>query len=261
MDVDAYLQRIEYAGRREPSPETLRSLIAAHLRRVPFENLSAWWGEEIALREDWLFDKMVTRRRGGFCYELNGLFAALLREMGFDVQLLGAEVMGADGLWGPPFDHMALLVSLAEPRLVDVGFGDSFVNPLRLEVDLVREEGGRAYRIRPSGERLALWRRNWEGEWEPQYRFDLRPYELDAYSEMCRFHNSSPESPLVQRRVCSRLTKQGRVTLTDDKLVFTGLDGSQEEQAVAEEAWEGVLADWFDVRRESGGSHVEESRR
>src|SRR5262249_19643128 len=133
MNVDAYLKRINYAGAREPAAETLRTLQLAHLRTVPFENLSIHAGEPIVLEEAALFGKIVERRRGGFCYEANGLFAALLRALGFQVAMLSAGVANAKGEFGPDFDHMTLMVTLAERWLVDVGFGESFMEPLLLD--------------------------------------------------------------------------------------------------------------------------------
>src|SRR6266511_6128170 len=132
MKVQTYLERINYDGPVEPSAETLRWLQVAHLLAVPFENLSIHAHEPIVPDDHALFRKIVSRRRGGFCYELNGLFAALLRAIGFEVVILSAQVANADGQFSPDFDHMALLVTVDEPWLVDVGFGDSFVEPLSL---------------------------------------------------------------------------------------------------------------------------------
>src|SRR5262245_33969275 len=136
MDVQTYLNRIEYSGSRTPGFETLRQLHLAHLLTVPFENLSIHAREPIVLNDAALFQKIVTRRRGGFCYELNGLFSALLRELGFDVSMLSAQVARDDGEFTPDFAHMTLLVSLEKDRwLADVGFGDSFVEPFPLELE------------------------------------------------------------------------------------------------------------------------------
>jgi arylamine N-acetyltransferase len=129
MNTEAYLKRINYTGSLVPNRSTLRSLQVAHLLNVPFENLSIHSGEPIVLDDDALFRKIVENRRGGFCYELNGLFAALLRGLGFDVSMLAAEVAKDGGGFSPNFEHMALMVTLAEPWLVDVGFGDSFWSP------------------------------------------------------------------------------------------------------------------------------------
>src|SRR5687768_9467525 len=108
MDVDAYLHRINYQGSLAPTARTLRDLQVAHLQTVPFENLSIHSAEPIILNDEALFEKIVLRRRGGFCYELNGLFAALLRKLGFEVVMLSAGVADAQGIFGPDFDHMTL---------------------------------------------------------------------------------------------------------------------------------------------------------
>src|SRR3954469_4622706 len=111
MDLQAYLRRINYPGNQAPTAAILCELHRAHLLAVPFENLDIHLGRAISLNQDALFNKIVTRRRGGFCYELNGLFALLLRGLGFEVTLLAAGVARADGGFGPEFDHMTLHVT------------------------------------------------------------------------------------------------------------------------------------------------------
>src|SRR5918996_1064044 len=160
MDVNAYLERIDYRGPLAPSAETLRRLHVAHLLAVPFENLSIHAAEPVVLEDDSLFDKVVARRRGGFCYELNGLFAALLRALGFHVEMLSAAVARRDGGFGPEFDHMTLLVTLEERWLADVGFGDSFVEPLLLDERGEQAQGRHAYRVTPDGDYLVMARRD-----------------------------------------------------------------------------------------------------
>ena len=114
MDVSLYTRRIEYEGSLEPSFATLRALHLAHLRTVPFENLDIHLGRPIRLDRAALFDKIVKRRRGGFCYELNGLFASLLQRLGFIVTLLSASDAHANGTFGPEFDHLTLGVQCPE---------------------------------------------------------------------------------------------------------------------------------------------------
>src|SRR3954454_20538446 len=133
MNVAAYLERIGYHSPRAPTAETLRRLHLAHLVSVPFANLSIHWGEPIRLDDQSLFEKIVTRRRGGFCYELNGLFVALLRALGFDVAMLSACVGRSAGDSSLDYDHMALRVTLKHRWLADVLSGDSFREPLRLD--------------------------------------------------------------------------------------------------------------------------------
>ncbi|HEX7182899.1 MAG TPA: arylamine N-acetyltransferase [Thermoanaerobaculia bacterium] len=248
MDIQAYLERIGYRGPLAPTAATLRALQVAHLQAVPFENLSIHAGQPIVLDEGALFDKIVVRRRGGFCYELNGLFAALLRELGFEVDLLSAEAARADGTFGPDFDHMALLVRLAERWLVDVGFGDSFREPLRLNERGEQAQGDRAYRIDEEGSALILLQRQGvEGLWERQYRFTLQAREFPEYAGMCRYHQTSPLSHFTQRRVCSLATPEGRVTLSEMRLITTRNGVRHERMLQGEEERTATLRELFGV--------------
>lgn len=235
MNIDAYLKRINYQGARTPSVETLRRLHVAHLMAVPFENLSIHVQEPIILDDQALFEKIVVRRRGGFCYELNGLFSALLRALGFEVHRLSAAVMNDEGQFGPEFDHMTLMVTLEQRWLADVGFGDSFLEPLVLDSREVQAQGLRSYRIDAEDGRYILWQRDGAGAWNAQYRFDLTPRTYDDYAAMCRYHQTSPQSTFTQRRVCSCATPDGRITLRDGRLIRTR-DGVRQTQELADEA-------------------------
>jgi N-hydroxyarylamine O-acetyltransferase len=247
VDIDAYLKRIDYHGTLDPSAETLRNLHRAHMLRVPFENLDIHNGRPIILDEGRVVAKIVGERRGGFCYELNGAFAALLRALGFDVDMLSAGVARAEGGFSPPFDHLALLVRLEQRWLADVGFGDSFREPLLLDSteEQVQEDG--AYRIAHAGEHLILERRDDVGSWEPQYRFTLRPYQYEDFEEMCRYHQTSPDSPFTQRRTCSLALPGGRITLTNLRLITTSGSERQERALADDEECAAALREHFGV--------------
>lgn len=248
MDTKAYLQRIGYQGSLKPSAQTLRELQVAHLRSVPFENLSIHSGEPIVLDDDALFDKVVSRRRGGFCYELNGLFAALLRALGFDLAMLSARVANAEGVLGPDFDHMTLLVTLQERWLADVGFGDSFLEPLRLDDQSEQVQGDRAYRIEVDGAARILSQRIGDEPWKVQYRFTLQPHQYSDYAEMCRYHQTSPESHFTKSRICSRATSEGRVTLSSMRFITTESGTDREERVLADEAeYATILREHFGI--------------
>lgn len=248
MNIQAYLQRINYAGPLAPTIETLRLLQLAHLLAVPFENLSIHSGEPIVLEDDALFDKIVGRRRGGFCYELNGLFAALLRALGFEVTMLSAQVANAEGIFGPDFDHMVLMVTLDDRWLVDVGFGDSFLEPLLLDEQGEQVQGQRAYRIDRDGAEFILRQRTMEEEWKTQHRFTLKPYQYSDYAGMCRYHQTSPQSHFTRARICSRATPAGRVTLSDMRFITTTADGDLREQAPAnDEEYATMLREHFGI--------------
>jgi N-hydroxyarylamine O-acetyltransferase len=247
VDTTAYLERMNYRGPLAPTAETLRQLQLAHLLSVPFENLSIHAGEPIVLDDEALFDKIVVRRRGGFCYELNGLFAALLRGLGFDVKMLSAGMMSKTGEFGPDFDHMTLLVSLADRWLVDVGFGDSFTEPLLLDERGEQVEGRHAYRITEDANRLTLMQRDDSGEWIAQYRFCLEPQTYADFAGMCRYHQTSPASHFTRRRICSRLTAAGRMTLTEMRLINTTGDESTERELISVEEYNEALREHFGV--------------
>lgn len=248
MDTSSYLDRIGYRGPLTPTAETLRALQVAHLQTVPFENLSIHARQRIVLGDEPLFDKIVERRRGGFCYELNGLFAALLRALGFQVAMLSAGAARADGTFGPDFDHMALQVDLDERWLADVGFGDSFRDPLRLDERREQPEPPRAFRIDEDGGHLLLQRQDGPGEpWQPQYRFTLQPHEFPDYAGMCHFHQTSPESHFTRGTVCSLATPDGRVTLSGMKLITTQGRERQERVLGSEEEREALLRELFGV--------------
>ena len=232
MKTEVYLRRIRYAGSREPTAEVLTQLHKAHLLSVPFENLDIHLGRPIILDEEKLVRKIVEDRRGGFCYELNGAFCLLLRTLGFDVSMLSAGVADENCGYSPPFHHMTLLVRLDQRWLADVGFGDSFREPLLLDSRDEQTQNGEAYRlVDAEDEHLILERR--EGEsWNPQYRFTLQPYALSDFAEMCRYHQTSPESPFTQRRTCSIATPEGRITATGMRLITT-VRGERDERELS----------------------------
>ncbi len=254
MDVQQYLQRINYSGPLEPTPETLRALQLAHLLAVPFENLSIHSNEPIILNEDSLFTKIVENRRGGFCYECNGLFAGLLRALGFEVSMLAAGVASPDGSFGPQFDHMTLAVTLADRWLVDVGFGDSFLEPLLLDSRDEQVQGKRTFRLDAHDDHLIINLRDEGDVWKPQYRFTLQPYEFPDYGEMCHFHQTSPDSHFTKGIICSRATPEGRITLSDMRFITTTGAQRDERTLTTREEFDQILRERFGITPPTGFS-------
>jgi len=250
MNTDAYLKRMNYHGGLVPTAETLRDLHLTHLYNVSFENLSIHAGEPIVLNDEALFTKIVTKRRGGFCYELNGLFAALLRSLGFAVAMLSAGVARDQGDFSPDFDHMTLMVTLPEERaqrwLIDVGFGDSFVEPLLLDERGEQIQGNQSFRIVADKAHLVLLRRPAGEGWTASYRFTLQPYTYADYEEMCYFHQTSPESHFTKGRICSMATKNGRITLSDNRLITTSGD-QRDEKMLSNQEYDRILRDRFGI--------------
>lgn len=234
--IDAYLARLEYDGPREPSPELLRELHVRHLLHVPFENLDIHWQRPIAMDVDRFLHKILVERRGGFCYELNGAFAALLGALGFDVTLLSARVLNDKGEPGPDFDHMTLLVG--GEWIADVGFGDSSLVPLRIDGTPdgnYRVLAGRYQSLRG-------------GEWRTEYVFTVQPRELHEFAPMCHYQQTSPESHFTKKKVITLAREHGRITLTGDRLIETR-DGVKSETPVDD--WEATLEKMFGVRRDA----------
>jgi len=247
VDVSAYLARINYSGPTEPSGETLRSIHRAHLIAVPFENLDISLGREIVLDEEAIVNKIVALRRGGFCYELNGAFAALLRALEFRVTLLSARVARPDGGEGPDFDHLTLRVDLEYPWLADVGFGESFLEPLRLEAGRDQQDSTGTYRLLEQGERLQLEKSLPDGGWKAQYSFSLQSRRLEDFAGMCRFHQTSPESSFTQKRICTRATPDGRITLSQMRLITTNKGQREERSLTSEEELRSTLHEKFGI--------------
>lgn len=245
MNMQAYLDRIGYQGDLDPSEETLKALHRAHLLSVPFENLDIHLDHPIALDETSLFDKIVVRKRGGFCYEMNGLFSLLLTSLGFDVTLLSARTV-ENGKPGPEFDHLVLLVSLETRRLADVGFGDSFLAPLHLDDKKEQVQDGVVYRLVSDADRWTFSRRGSKGEWEPRYLFTLQPRRLSDFEEMCVYHQTSPDSVFTKKRLISRATPDGRITLSGNRLIRTK-HGARNETDIQDHWLSSVLSRHFDI--------------
>ncbi len=249
MQPEAYLRRIHYEGPRQPTPEVLRNLHRAHMLAVPFENLDIPARRPIILDTACLLHKVVDRHRGGFCYELNGALAWLLRSFGFEVSMLSARVARKDGSSSPEFDHMTLEVrdAAGDSWLADVGFGDCFLEPLSLTRPTESEQQRRTYRLLADEDTLLLQRKSLEKDWTPQYQFTRTPHQLEEFAPMCHFHRTSPESSFTQRRLCSLATPNGRITLEGMRLITTQNGRKTETEVVNEEEYRQLLREKFCV--------------
>lgn len=247
MNAAAYLDRIAYSGPTTPTPETLRALHFAHMLTVPFENLDISLHRIIACDETAAVHKIVDLHRGGFCYELNSAFAALLRGLGFQVTMLSARVAREDGTSSPEFDHLTLRVDLEEPWLADVGFGDSFRHPLQLKLDLEQPQDGRRYRLWSDNGSIHMERTEPDGNWKAQYSFTQTPRELKDFAAMCHYHQTSPASHFTQNKICTRATPAGRITLADRRLITTENGKRTERELGSEGEWHAALKEHFGV--------------
>lgn len=229
------------------------------MQSIPFENLDIGLGRPIRLDEESLWNKIVVNRRGGFCYELNGLFARLLKQIGFDVIHLNARVFDREGNLGIEFDHLAVLAQApgeSERWLADVGFGDSFTEPLNFEERGEQVQGGalsrskevRAYRLEQIQNGYVVWQRKYNGSWERQYFFDLTPRKFpEDYEAACLYHQTSPNSSFTRGSIVSRATPNGRVSLEDGWLILTENGQRTKRQLKDRAEYLALLKQYFDI--------------
>lgn len=241
--VEAYLARIGHAGSRAVALDTLTALHRAHLLAVPFENLDIHLGQPLSLDADHLAAKVVTRRRGGFCYELNGLFCSLLVTLGFTVRLVEARTRDVDGQLGPRFDHARILATVeGRDWLVDVGTGASPRGPIGL-TETPQVVGGTRHRVVSRDGRYDS--QHLDGDtWRTGWSFDDVPRDLSEFAERCEYHQRSPDSHFTHKPVCTLVTERGHVTLADRQLITTE-DGHRHEQEVTDPLT--VLAHMFGI--------------
>ncbi|MBU8771799.1 arylamine N-acetyltransferase family protein [Cytobacillus oceanisediminis] len=246
MDAEKYLKRIAVSAERNLDLEYLKELQSSHMHKIPFENLDVTRKIPIMLDTDAFFEKILERSRGGFCYELNGLFQHLLSELGFQSHLISCTVKKPDG-WVREDSHAAILVLLNQiPYLVDVGFGDSVRQPLPLTGEEKTDVSG-TYRIRESGEGIYDLQRLEDGKWRILYRFSEKPRQLNDFHDACFFNQTSPESHFTHGDLATIATKNGRVTLSG--LTVTKSEaGTKEKYEITEEEKREFLRKQFNIK-------------
>lgn len=261
MDIPKYLSRIGFSGPTEPTLDVLRSVHSSHLYSVPFENLTIHTGGRVQLDLPALYEKIVNQRRGGFCYEVNGLFSWLLRQLGFQVTMLSAQVKcKLTGFYGPPFDHLILMVCIDGQRwLCDVAFGGPiFPTPLSLDTGDLQVKGHRVYRLRSADGMIFLeWQqeenRGTDGDWVEIYKFTLDPRCFQDFFQMCQYHQTSPSSLFFCKSLCMMLKSDSTVTYVGRRLKttrFPEVPGGGVEITTREfqdEEVPGILAETFGI--------------
>jgi N-hydroxyarylamine O-acetyltransferase len=193
------------------------------------------------------YRKIVEERRGGYCYELNGSFAWLLKRLGFNASILSARVARSQGGYSPEFDHMTLLVRLGDSWLADVGFGDLFTEPIPLDPKNKAEHGAEFRLERDNAHQvLSRWNRQ-RSSWEPQYKFKLRPRKLRDFFARNKFQQTSAKSHFTQNRVISQLRPRGRITLTDTKLLISRGGRRTERKVGSDKEFNRLLFKYFRI--------------
>jgi N-hydroxyarylamine O-acetyltransferase len=227
LDLEAYLKRVGYAGARQPTHGVLEALHLAHATRIPFENLDVLLGRPIGLDLASLHRKLVTDGRGGYCFEHNLLFAAVLGKLGFDAKLLGAKVRHR-GDKDLPRTHMLLLVGVeGEEWVADVGFGgEGLLLPVPFGAG--REARHYAWTYRIIEERAGQWllqsQRN--SAWANLYCFTLQPQTLADCAMANHYTSTHPDSPFVSTLIVQLPTPEARYILRNRELVVDRGGGS-----------------------------------
>jgi N-hydroxyarylamine O-acetyltransferase len=246
MDLERCLERINYTGSRAPTLAALQSLQLAYIYNVPFENLDIHLGRPVHLSLDSIYAKIVEQRRGGFCYESNTLFHALLELMGFSVNFIAATML-LDISIQVEFGHMALLVELDELYLVDVGNGQSCLQPMQIGSDEIVRHEDIDYRIGEFEDRYALFYRVENAGWLPRFSFRNVPRRLQEYEKMCHITQTSPESHFTQNRLVTLANPDGRTTLVNRELEIRRSGNSEKRELGSNIEYKQALQTYFNI--------------
>jgi N-hydroxyarylamine O-acetyltransferase len=247
MNLKTYLQRIDYQGTLDPTLETLRTIHRQHLLTIPYENLDIYLGRRLELNEQAFFEKIVLEKRGGWCYEMNGLFAWALRELGFKVQYLSGAVNREKNGANAEGNHLVLLVKLEQPYLADVGFGDGMLEPLPLREGNYQQD---FLTFQLSKDQLSKNHERWTFHNHPEggaksFDFTLSPHQLRDFANQCRTQQTSPNSGFVQGTVCQIFNHEGIVTLRGAVLKKVTRAGVERRVIDSDKEYEQVLRHVF----------------
>lgn len=251
FNLDDYFKRIDYKGGRQVSAETLKQLHLGHVMNIPFENLDVFARKNISLELDDLFDKLVRRHRGGYCFEMNGLFAAVLTAIGFPVSRHLARVYH-EGFDNSGKTHMVLLVQADGQQWVcDVGFGgNSLAAPLLFEEGREQEHLGRIHRVMADpvyGYRVEF---KTAAGFEPIYAFTREDCCPVDYLIANHYTATFPESFFRQAQMCALVTATGKITYLDGSLKITDGEALTEATISGADAIKDTLKTYFGVELE-----------
>lgn len=246
LDLDAYLDRIRYAGSLGPTVETLQSLHRAHLAAIPFENLEIILGRGVSLELGAIQEKLVHRRRGGYCFEQNLLFSAALEQIGFNLARLAARVQpDRPG----PRTHMCVLVEADGERwLADVGFGTTLLEAVPLREGAISHQGGWTYRLDRDGGGFWRLRGKTREGWVDEYAFTLEPQRLVDYVVFNHYTSTHPGSPFVRQPVALRKTPDWQYALRGSEFTISAPDGPIERHVADPDDLGRILDEQFGIR-------------
>ena len=248
MDIEKYLDRIGYNGEVKPTLEVLRMLQKNHLLNVPFENLDIHYNKQIILDTASFFDKIILRKRGGFCYELNGLFHMLLLEIGFDAKIISARVHNKENNYSAEYDHLAILVKIGEKEyLSDVGFGEFAFEPIELGLDKIQHDQRGDFIIEKHEENYYKVSKVENLQRIPEYIFTLDARHLKDFEGMCCYHQTNPESHFKQKKLITIPTENGRITISGNHLKIVENGNIKQEEILDDASFKSNLEKYFNI--------------
>ncbi|MBD2767712.1 arylamine N-acetyltransferase [Hymenobacter sp. BT664] len=250
IDLTAYVARVGYQGPLTPSLETLVGLHRAQAFSIPFENLDIHLRRPIGLDPANLMQKLIGERRGGYCYEVNGLFRLVLQELGFPVTtLVGRNLIAGHPL--RPRAHQVLRVEVAgQPWLIDLGFGNNgLIEPIPLVVGPDHRQGFDCYRLQAAPQHNYHLQLHLQGNWQSLYTFTLDEAQPSDFQMMNFFYSQSSDSPFRKQRICTLAGPDYRVSLVDQELKIRRPDGHIATSTLPDAAaYEQALETYFGIR-------------
>ncbi|MCB1066712.1 MAG: arylamine N-acetyltransferase [Simkania sp.] len=246
MQIEEYLKRIGYEGTLDQSLETLQKLQRLHLQHIPFENLDIHLGREISLELPDVFEKLVRKKRGGYCYEMNGLLAWALDVLGFQVTLHDAKLYANDGTLLPTSQHLVLLVYLQETWIVDVGWGKGFTEPLLTETSFQKDQMAQIYCSSSVSTGYQVKKLSKDGKWKPLYELLLASSTLEDFKERNRYHQTSPDSLFRKYPICILLKPEGYFELRNKQFTMD-VNGEKKLESINESQMMNCLSEKFGI--------------
>lgn len=251
MNPTEYLKRINYDGPITANLATLQQLQKSHLLSVPFENLDIQNKIPIKLDLSRIYEKLVLNNRGGFCFELNGVFNELLVEIGFKTRLISGRVFKKNGRdLGNEFDHVAIVVTIDEQDyLVDVGFGEFSFSPLPLKLNVpIEDERGIFTFTNYDDSYTLVSKADSSGKEKREYIFTTESRNFQDFNGMCHYHQSNADSLFMQGKLITRPYENGRITLTNERLIETISGKTRMETIQSEMEFDEKLEQYFGFR-------------
>lgn len=248
MIIEKYINRLSLNNSRlKPSKKNLEYLSKAHLQCIPFENLDIHLKKPILLNQEYLSYKLLNQRRGGYCFELNGLFQIFLQQLGYEARLISAQVFNNTQGYSPEFDHAAILVTIDnETFLVDVGFGDFTQVPLNINRANNQSDGHKEFNFQQTIDDFVVCEVNSQ-QAKPLYRFQKISRNLADFEIRNQFHQYSLDSHFHKKKLITRVTDTGRVTLTDNQLIIYK-NGKKSEETIRPSEFKYYLFQYFKIK-------------